>query len=110
MKFTGDEDRFREIVSALKEEFKPKKLFLFGSRCNGTARPDSDFDFVVVVGQTNRTRIENLIRGKELVRHFPITIDAFVYSENEFEEWKNEFNSIPEIATNTGMEINLGSF
>jgi hypothetical protein len=55
-------------------------------------------------------RILNKIFGSELIWDLTITADVFVYSEKEFEEWKNEFNSIPETAIHTGKEIDLANF
>lgn len=47
---------FRDEASAiafmrdrLVAELKPKSIWLFGSRARGTARPDSDFDLLVVL-------------------------------------------------------------
>ena len=101
---------FKVIVSRLKAEFHPKKLFLFGSRAYGKAREDSDYDFVLVADKTERGRIENLIRASEICRDIPISIDVFVYPETEFLAWKDEFNSLPEIASTTGIEVNLADF
>jgi uncharacterized protein len=99
-----------KIVHILKDEFHPKKLFLFGSRANGSARVNSDYDFVVVVDNTDKTRVENLIRTRQLFKNTNISVDAFVYPEVEFNDWKNDFGSIPETAMNTGLEIELGNF
>lgn len=101
---------FKAIVARLKAEFRPKKLFLFGSRAYGEAREDSDYDFVLVTDKTDRGRIENLIRASEICRDIPISIDVFVYPEIEFLDWKDEFNSIPEIASTLGIEVNLADF
>ena len=101
---------FKDIVSRLKAEFHPKKLFLFGSRAYGTPRDDSDYDFVLVTDTTDKGRIENLIRASEVCRDLPISIDVFVYPEAEFLDWKDEFNSIPEIASTMGVEVDLADF
>lgn len=101
---------FREIVVRLKDEFKPKKLFLFGSRAYGNPRENSDYDFVLVTETTDRSRIDNLIRANELYKNRPFSIDAFVYSEDEFLDWKDEFNSIPELAFTLGIEVPLDDF
>jgi len=37
-----------------------------------------------------------------------ISVDVFVYSKKECNEWKDELSSIPETAMNTGKEIDLG--
>lgn len=97
------------IVSVLKVEFQPSRLFLFGSRANGNARVDSDYDFVLVVPENTKTRHDNMAKARHLLHEkCNISADVFVYSQNEFDEWKDELNSIPETAKNTGLEIDLG--
>ena len=39
--------KLEEIVGVLKSEFMPARLFLFGSRASGNARPDSDYDLIL---------------------------------------------------------------
>ena len=98
----------KQIVAALRAEFNPTRLFLFGSRANGTHRKDSDYDFVAVVKRRQGDRVDNMIRAKKTLAHLQVKADVFVYSEKEFEEWKDEFCSIPETAVSTGKEIPLG--
>ncbi len=97
------------IVSVLKVEFQPSRLFLFGSRANGNTRVDSDYDFVLVVPENTKTRHDNMAKARHLLHEkCNISADVFVYSQKEFDEWKDELNSIPETAKNTGLEIDLG--
>ena len=98
----------RDIVNALKQEFAPERLFLFGSRANGTCRADSDYDFLLVVKESTATRHENMGRARQLLRNYNVNADVFVYSQDEFDEWKEELSSIPETAVNMGKEIPLG--
>ena len=37
-----------KIVSVIVRAVHPNKIILFGSRARGDARPDSDYDFVVI--------------------------------------------------------------
>lgn len=98
----------KQIVEALKNEFKPSRMFLFGSRANGMARPDSDYDFVLVVPGNKKARFTNMRKAQDLLRKkFNISADVFVYSQSEFDDWKDDFSSIPETAVNTGREIEL---
>jgi predicted nucleotidyltransferase len=39
----------REVVDRLVAELRPERIYLFGSRARGDARPDSDYDLLVVV-------------------------------------------------------------
>ena len=97
------------ILEALKKEFNPLRVFLFGSRANENANSESDFDFVVVVKETNKTRIENMRRARALIREVAgVSADVFVYDKKEFDEYKDELSSVPETALNTGRELDLG--
>lgn len=102
--------KLEKIVQALKEEFKPTRMFLFGSRANGTHRSDSDYDFVLVVPGNRKSTFANLSRAQEILskKKLGVSADVFVYSQAEFNEWKDEFSSIPETAISTGREIDLG--
>lgn len=103
-----DTKKLKQLTDALKEEFNPSRIFLFGSRANGSARKDSDYDFLLVVKKTKGSRAENMLRASKSVKHIDAIVDVFVYSEKEFNEWKDELSSIPETAVNTGKEIDLG--
>lgn len=97
------------ILEALKKEFNPLKVFLFGSQATGKANSNSDYDFVVIVKETNKTRIENMRRARAIVREAAgVSADVFVYDQKEFDEYKNELSSIPETALNMGRELDLG--
>jgi predicted nucleotidyltransferase len=42
------EQALEEVVHHLVEALDPVAIYLFGSRARGTARPDSDFDLMVI--------------------------------------------------------------
>ena len=97
------------ILEALKKEFNPCRVFLFGSRTSGNSRVDSDYDFVVVVKETEKTRIENMRKARSLIREIAqVSADVFVYDQKEFDTYKSELSSVPETALNTGRELDLG--
>ncbi len=60
---TADE-ALDEVVCRLVEALDPVAIYLFGSRARGTARPDSDFDLMVV------TRPEDGEAGYDYVRAY----------------------------------------
>jgi len=105
---SAETEKLKQIMDALKEGFNPSRIFLFGSRANGSARKDSDYDFLLVVEKTKGSRAGNMIRAATVVEHIDAKVDVLVYSEKEFNEWKDELSSIPETALNTGKEIDLG--
>jgi predicted nucleotidyltransferase len=108
MNFQGKDQKLSAAIEVLKQEFHPKRLFLFGSQAAGTATEDSDYDFVVVVDATDLDRVQNMTKARRLLHEKAnISADVFVYPEHEFNQAKDEFSSIPETALNTGMEIPL---
>ncbi len=46
--FSSEKTALQGVVRRLAEKLKPFRIYLFGSRAEGRARPDSDFDLVVV--------------------------------------------------------------
>jgi predicted nucleotidyltransferase len=99
-----------QIVGFLKTNFRVLRLFLYGSRASQTNRPDSDYDFVLVVPEFNkkdRYKVMSEI-SSQLLHKLGVEVQVWVYSQQEFDDWKDEFSSIPETALNTGKEINLG--
>lgn len=100
----------REIVKLLKEEFKPSRVYFYGSRVVEKSRPDSDYDFVMVIPKFSGDRMLMWEKCNELIRKkCGVLADVFTYSEVEFKKMQTEFSSIPETAVNTGREIDLGS-
>ena len=68
-----------EITQRIVEQFKPQKIILFGSYANGTHRPESDIDLMVVM-DTSIKEIQqaqqirkylNPLFGIDLVVHTP---------------------------------------
>lgn len=102
------DQKLEEIVKVLSEEFKPQRMFLFGSRANGNSRVDSDYDFVLVVPTIGSRHTAEVKARSIVLNRCGVSADIFIYDQAAFEEWKSELSSIPETALNTGLEIDLG--
>ena len=105
-----NDEKLNLITDSLKLKFKPTRLFLYGSRANGNFRPDSDYDFVMVLKDFNSKDRYGLMSeiSSSLRNEIGVDVQVWVYSEEQFNDWKDEFSSIPETALNTGREIELG--
>lgn len=45
-------DLLDEIIASLVEKYRPRRIYLFGSRARGDARRESDYDFLIEVERT----------------------------------------------------------
>jgi predicted nucleotidyltransferase len=72
-----------------RDSARVRRIILFGSRARGDARPDSDFDLLVVVRDLPRKEILTLRQGLyEVLRGHGVVAEPWVMSETEFEETK----------------------
>jgi len=97
-----------KIKDILKKTFSPQKMYLFGSRATGQFRHDSDYDILLIVEKRIGTRLENMQKARMLLFEQDLLGDVFVYTQEEFDSWKDESSSIPEIVSSEGLEIPLG--
>ncbi len=62
----------------------------------------------MVLSDEKKSSLAEMANARSLIfKKHGILTDIFIYSIKEFEEWKDEFNSIPETALNIGKEIEL---
>jgi len=91
------EQLIEEMTDIIVREVDPKQVILFGSQARGTARADSDLDFLIVQdhpfapGQTRRQQMARLWR---LLSRFPVSQDILVYTPDEVEEWRQCKNHV----------------
>ncbi len=82
----SDHDVLAEATRRICANFQPRRIVLFGSRATGDARPDSDFDLVVVLDSPGDWRTPGRIQG--LLRGLPLAFDVFVESTVEWNRWR----------------------
>jgi len=81
-----DHDVVQEIVRRIVEAAQPDKVILFGSRARGRARPDSDFDFLVIKdsdepGYRRDAPLHLALAGLNA------PVDVLTYTPEEVREW-----------------------
>lgn len=92
----------RTIVDAIASTIHPTRIVLFGSRARGDARPDSDFDLLVVYDGPEPHR-EVQLQVRRLFRLPSFSMDLFVMSSAEFARQRNVANSIAREAAENGV-------
>lgn len=99
------DQNLNEIVSKLKNHFKPEKTYLFGSRANGTATTDSDYDLFLIIKNSNLSQIKRMQEARKILSDRTVSVDVFIYTEDEFADWKDEFSSIAHTVATEGIEL-----
>jgi predicted nucleotidyltransferase len=88
-----DDACLEKIAAAIVGAVNPSRIVAFGSCANGSARPDSDLDLVVVEEAPftpQRTRLDEFAKITDALMPFELPIDLLLYSRAEFERWKGD--------------------
>ena len=80
-------------IMMLKDRFvsqlSPLKIYLFGSYAYGTPKPDSDYDFYIVVDNSRFNTHEEAMNAYRAIRHVRSKpVDILVGTDRSFEECK----------------------
>jgi uncharacterized protein len=86
------------VMRRLVAELDPEEVWLFGSRAEGRAREHSDYDLLAVLpDDTPEARLDP-IGAWQLVRGTGVPVDVVPCTRREFEEEKDEIDSLPRAA------------
>src|SRR5437879_5135616 len=84
--------RLAEAVERLVREFRPLKVFLFGSRARGDACDRSDLDLLVVLPSVD-DRFETALALKRALGRLPVDAEVFVATPEEIARAGNSVGS-----------------
>lgn len=87
-----------EIVDRILSTERPERIILFGSRARGTARPDSDFD-LLVIKESSEPRFRRSAPLYTRLADLPVEVEIMVYTPEEVSEW----SSVPEAFVTTAV-------
>ena len=106
-----DDKKLKDIVRVIKDTFDPTKVFLFGSRAKGSHSDRSDYDLLVIVKESKLTHLERMQKINLALFDADVhaRTDVFIYTQEEFDKRKLDFQSIPETVTHEGKELNIAS-
>ncbi len=102
------EELLREMTAKIVREVNPRKVVLFGSHARGTARPDSDLDFLVIEDgpfNAQRSRRAEMARLWMLFPDVRVPIDFLVYSSEEVAKWEASKNHVIHHAISDGRVL-----
>jgi uncharacterized protein len=87
-----------EIVDRISSMEHPERIILFGSRARGTARPDSDFD-LLVIKESQEPRYRRSAPLYTRLADLPVEVEVVVFTPHEVAEWSN----VPEAFVTTAI-------
>jgi len=88
MKLSFTEANLDEIVRRLSAAIDPDRIILFGSRARGDARPDSDFD-LLVIKESNLKPHLRAIPAYRALSGLAVPTDILWRTPQEIEDWRD---------------------
>jgi len=92
------------IVRRIVETAQPDKIILFGSRARGDARPNSDFD-VLVIKESSEPRYRRSVPLYVALADVPAEVEVVVYTPEEIDEWRQVPQAFVTTAVREGTTI-----
>ena len=85
-------DELEVLKQKFVEQLNPLGVYLFGSFADGTARADSDFDFYIVVDDSEKDLHAIAASAHKAIRHVKQRpVDIVVGTKSRFNELKNQY-------------------
>lgn len=87
------------------EVMNPLEVWLFGSRAEGRARPDSDYDLLVVLPDDVAADAFDPVRAWRIGRDVRVPADIVPCTHAEFVEEQHEIDTLARAAVTRGRKI-----
>ena len=95
-------ERLQRLVDRVVERMRPEAVWLIGSRAEHRARPDSDYDLLVVMPDGTPVADLDPVKAWEVARGLEVPADIVPCTRTEFEEEKGEIDTLPRAAVSRG--------
>ncbi len=96
-------DHVLAMVQRLVETFDPERVYLFGSHARGDHLLDSDYDFMVVVTESDRPSYEHSQIAHQALQSFPVAKDILVWNLEQFDKRLHLVASLPATIVREGI-------
>ena len=93
------------LVERIVAAMRPEAVYLFGSRASGDARPDSDYDFLVVVSDSLPREQWSLRTAARIERDPGVAADVIPCRRSVFERRREQVGTLSHKATHEGRLV-----
>jgi predicted nucleotidyltransferase len=93
------------LVERIVARLDPEEIWLFGSRAEGRARPDSDYDLLAVLPDDAPESALDLMQAWELTCGLGIPADLVPCTRSDFEDDKDDVGTLARAAYHRGRRI-----
>lgn len=93
-----------DIVRRIVDTVQPEKVILFGSQARGDARPNSDYD-VLVIKHSDEPRYRRSAPLYVALADLPVEVEVMVYTPEEVHEWSEVPQAFVTTAVREGTTI-----
>lgn len=98
------DNKLKEIIRTIATKARPEKIYLFGSRTNGKAKKDSDYD-LLIVKKLKKSRYEQIVSIHKLFWLPGFSMDVLVRTPKEIKMWKDVPGSFVHHILKTGKLV-----
>lgn len=103
--FGSEQEALEAVVARLAAHLDPEAIYLFGSRARGDARPDCDFDLLVVTRTADGEAGYDYDRVYEPLAGLGVGCDVIPCPKHEFERERDLPTSLCYVAYRTGRKL-----
>jgi predicted nucleotidyltransferase len=89
-------------VQRLVDEFRPERIYVFGSQARGTPGPNSDIDILIVVGDIEEPMYRLDQQGYGALEPFRLPIELVFITRSDFERRLPAVASLPATVAREG--------
>ncbi|MCP1279864.1 nucleotidyltransferase domain-containing protein [Acetobacter cerevisiae] len=99
------EPKLKTLVALAKKQLKAKQVWIFGSRANGTNRPDSDWDIFLVLPNTATDNDLNPVTTWSIGRSAGLIADVVAERDIEVRSAINVPNTLSYVLHREGVRV-----
>ncbi|MCB9674676.1 MAG: nucleotidyltransferase domain-containing protein [Alphaproteobacteria bacterium] len=100
-----EDPKLRKLVEHVVRVMEPLEVWLFGSRAEGRARPESDYDILVIVPDDALDEWLDPRRTWQVGHDAGVIADIIPCTKRDFDEEKDEIDTLPRAAYTRGMRL-----